>query len=303
MFNQWIRCFKTKQLSQRARAQANRLRPFLEMLEDRLVPAVLNVNSTADILSPPPGVLTLRSAIQAANATTGNNTINLTVAGTYKITLAGAVEDNNATGDFEIIPNLASPPNSTLLIQNTSGSTVIVDGNQLDRVFDINPGGTSNPATKIKVTMQGFTIQNGVASNTASPDEPNATGGGIRDQGNADLALTNMVVTNNNATADGGGLVVNSSWTLTINNSTISNNHAGDAGGGIDAPGAFTGAVTFLNDTINGNVATNGGGVFWAGAGSSTFTVKNTIIAKNFAPRPGRTPTTPPAPLPTTAAT
>src|SRR5438132_3060982 len=127
--------------------------PKLEALEDRCVPAVFNVNSTADILIPPAGVVTLRSAIEAANATPGNNTINLTVAGTYKITLAGTGEDNNLTGDFDIIPNPLSAPNSTLLIRNTSGGTVIVDGNQLDRVFDINPGGTRNAATKLLVAM------------------------------------------------------------------------------------------------------------------------------------------------------
>jgi hypothetical protein len=60
-----------------------------------------NVNSTADILNPPPGVVTLRSAIQAANAN-GGNTINLTVAGVYKITLPGANTGTNATGAFVI---------------------------------------------------------------------------------------------------------------------------------------------------------------------------------------------------------
>jgi hypothetical protein len=230
------------------------------------VPAVFNVNSTADLLAPPAGVVTLRSAIQAANATAGNNVINLTVGGTYKITLPGAGEDNNATGDFDIIPNPASPANSTLLIQNTSGGTARVDGNHLDRVFDINPGGTSNPATKLLVTLQGFTIQNGVASDAANPDGPTSTGGGIRDQGNADLTLTDMVLTDNNATADGGGVVmentVNSSWTLTINDSTIRDNHAGDAGGGIDTDGAGT-VVINPGTVITGNTDLNqGAGVY-----------------------------------------
>ena len=45
--------------------------PRLEMLEDRCVPAVFNVNSVADILNPPTGVVTPRSAIEAANATPG----------------------------------------------------------------------------------------------------------------------------------------------------------------------------------------------------------------------------------------
>ena len=44
----------------------------LESLEDRCVPAVINVNSLADILNPGPGVVTLRSAIQQAD--TGTDT-------------------------------------------------------------------------------------------------------------------------------------------------------------------------------------------------------------------------------------
>src|SRR5579859_6510834 len=76
----------------------------LEELENRLAPAVFNVNSTADILNPPAGVVTLRSAIQQANATPGGNTINLTVAGNYKITLAGTPgESDNAAGEFAIL--------------------------------------------------------------------------------------------------------------------------------------------------------------------------------------------------------
>ena len=67
------------------RPAQQRRRPLLEALEDRLAPAVFNVNSTAD---PQPAGRDghLRSAIEAANATPGGNTINLTVSGTYLIT-------------------------------------------------------------------------------------------------------------------------------------------------------------------------------------------------------------------------
>src|SRR5438552_255699 len=80
----------------------------LEQLEDRLVPAaiptVLNVNSLADAFNPGPGsgVVTLRSAVQAANQTPGPTTINLTVPGTYKITLPSLATDNTA-GEFAIL--------------------------------------------------------------------------------------------------------------------------------------------------------------------------------------------------------
>ncbi|HLJ95841.1 MAG TPA: CHRD domain-containing protein, partial [Gemmataceae bacterium] len=45
-------------------------------------------------------------------------------------------EDSNATGDFDI---LGKAGGGNLTIQNTSNGKVVVDGNHLDRVFDINP--------------------------------------------------------------------------------------------------------------------------------------------------------------------
>ena len=101
----------------RTRSRSRRTCLGVEALEDRTVPTVFNVNSLAD-LSLSPGVnnatgaimgthtVTLRSAIEAANATPGANTIRLTRSGTYKITIPPASPDdsptteNNTTGDF-----------------------------------------------------------------------------------------------------------------------------------------------------------------------------------------------------------
>jgi hypothetical protein len=260
----------------------------VETLEDRLTLSVFNVNSTADILAPAPGVVTLRSAIQAANATSdpAGNLINLTMAGTYKITVPGVGEDNNATGDFDIIPHA----NGNLTILNTSGGAVSVDGGGIDRVFDINPGNTNNPATKIVVTMQGFTIRNGIAFDPANPDGANSSGGGIRDQGNADLTLTDMIVTNNRATADGGGVSMenapaSTSWTLMLNATTISNNHAGDAGGGIDTDGTGT-VITNAGTLLTVNTCLNqGAGIFLdaIGGGSANLSMTRTTVSGNRA--------------------
>jgi predicted outer membrane repeat protein len=273
--NRWFSRF-AKRRHPSGRAQPPRTRLNVEPLECRVVPATFNVNSTADILNPPAGVVTLRSAIEQANATPGGNTINLTVRGVYKITIPGAGEDNNQTGDFDILPT-----GGDLTIVNTSGGKVAVDGNHLDRVFDINPGAATSAFT---VTMKGFTIQNG---NAAPGDAAAGTGGGIRDEGNASLTLTNMIVTNNSATADGGGVamenVVNSSYTLTINHSTISNNHAGDAGGGIETDGAGTviinpGTVIADNTDIN-----QGAGIYLDAIAPVTanLTVKGAFISHN----------------------
>jgi hypothetical protein len=268
-----------------APAKPRRSRLGLEQLEDRVVPAVFNVNSLADVLNPAPGVVTLRSAISAANATPGGNTINLTLPGTYRITLQGADENNNASGDFDILAT-----GGNLTINNTSGGKVVVDGGGLDRVFDINP---TNAATPFLVTLQGFTITGGVASNAANPDGGDAGGGGIRDTGVASLTLNNMVITSNSATADGGGIVfentVSTPWTLTVNNSTISNNHAGDAGGGIDADGS--GKIFVNNGTlITGNTSVNQGAGIWLDAiqvgtvfQTANLTVTGTVISNNSA--------------------
>src|SRR6516225_4677459 len=207
-----------------ARNRSRRVCLSFDQLEDRVTPAVFHVNTLADIsiaggVDPATGriighgnTVTLRSAIEAANETAGSSTIMLNLPGTYKIRLAGSGEDNNQTGDFDINPNPASLAGSSLTIVNASGGTAIVDGNNLDRVFDINPNGMA--PVGFSVILKGFTIQHGVAS---PGDGADGSGGGIRDQGNVNLTLTNMIVTRNQATADGGGLVMfntaDGSWT------------------------------------------------------------------------------------------
>jgi parallel beta-helix repeat protein/predicted outer membrane repeat protein len=268
MFSRFLQRSYGKSRSLRnANAGVRRLRNHLDLetLEDRLALSVFNVNSTADILCPPTGVVTLRSAIQMANQTPGDNTINLTVAGTYQITIPTTGADDNTTGEFAIIPNADSPAGSTITIQNASGGKVIVDGNHIDRVFDINPDDIVAPAP-FTVVMQGFTIQNGIAQ---PGDAAQGSGGGIRDQGNVSLTLTNMTVTDNSATADGGGVsmenAATTSWTLTINNSKITNNHAGDAGGGLETDGSGTDLIN-AGTVISGNTCVNQGAGIWLDA-------------------------------------
>jgi hypothetical protein len=273
----------------------------VEELEDRLVPSTFNVTGLGDGLFPVTktgpdtfNARTLRSAIEAANATPGNNTINLTRMGTYQITIPPASPDdtpateNNATGDFDIIPNSSSPIGSSLTIRNTSGGQAAVSANGLDRIFDINPD-NATPPRGFTVVLQGFTIENG---NASPGDGAAGSGGGVRDQGNINLTLTNMVVTHNNATADGGGVVMfnmrEGSWTLTVNNSTISDNHAGDAGGGIDTDG--TGTFFIINSLVTGNTDINqGAGIYVdVATGSSNpagakMTMTNTVVSNNSA--------------------
>src|SRR5262249_22921039 len=109
---------------------------YLERLEERMAPAVFNVNTTADTVTvnlttgqDSLGNISLRSAIQAANHLGGTNSINLP-AGTYKLTIAdtaNGTEDNASQGDLDIQNNLT--------ITGALPGPVIVDANLLDRAF------------------------------------------------------------------------------------------------------------------------------------------------------------------------
>src|ERR1041384_5219381 len=79
------------------------------------VGATFTVDSTTDAVDANPGdghcataaaQCTLRAAVQEANATAGTNTIMLP-AGTYRLKLAGAVEDAAATGDLDLHGNVS----------------------------------------------------------------------------------------------------------------------------------------------------------------------------------------------------
>ena len=126
-----------------------RLRPRLEGLEGRVVLSTLprqhdarhvavNLKTGKDAT----GHISLRSAIMAADAKGGSNTINLP-GGTFKLTIAGANEDASATGDLDITGNL------TIRVR---GGRTVVDGNNLDRVIEVLSG---------KVSISELTVQNG----------------------------------------------------------------------------------------------------------------------------------------------
>jgi hypothetical protein len=105
------------------------------------VPAVISVNSLADVLSPAPGVVTLRSALQQANTNNdAANTIDLALPGT----------DQLSAGE------LAVTAARNLTITNTSGVQVVIDGGGLGRVFDVNPAAEN--ATPFTVTFRGLTV-------------------------------------------------------------------------------------------------------------------------------------------------
>src|SRR5436309_4072934 len=112
-----------------------------------------NSSTTSKMCATATGVCTLRAAIQASNANVGTDTIILPAsASAYRLTIAGRNEDAAATGDLDIT--------DAVTITGAGASSVIIDGNGIDRVFDVFANGTT--------TISGVTIRNGKPGGTCS---------------------------------------------------------------------------------------------------------------------------------------
>src|SRR5262249_18431075 len=145
--------------------------------------------------NPNDGLVSLREAITQANATTDRDTIVLQ-AGTYKISLTGQRENANATGDFDVT--------NPLNIVGQGTNATVVDAQQRDRVFDL--------IGQIGVNFYKMTIRNGLTDNPTP-------GAGIFAL-NANMSLTNTLVTGNQGTNGGGIFAMNGNVTLTSSRMT-----------------------------------------------------------------------------------
>src|SRR6266403_1666587 len=206
------------------------------------------------------GTCTLRAAIQEANAHTGADTI-MVPAGTYLLMIPGRGEDAAAMGDLDITDDVT--------ITGAGADSTIVDGNGIDRVFEI-----VNSAAV--VAMSSLTIRNG----DPGPVALDTDGGGLYNQGT--LTLSDVVVASNTASAGSGGGVSNVSE-LTLTGCTVSGNTAALSGGGID--NLIT--VTLTNVTVSGNMSGNTPGAGGGGIGNddnfALATLTNVTIADNSA--------------------
>ena len=97
-----------KRCNLRTRRTVHGIRPRIDELEGRVLLATFRVNTTLDSVvanlktgRDAAGDISLRSAIQAANAKPNADTI-IVPAGTYNLTLPGANDDNAASGDLDI---------------------------------------------------------------------------------------------------------------------------------------------------------------------------------------------------------
>ncbi|MGB4873082.1 MAG: CSLREA domain-containing protein, partial [Candidatus Promineifilaceae bacterium] len=213
---------------------------------------LISVTTTLDELDAN-GLCSLREAIQAANTDTavdacaagsGENDVISIPAGHYLLTLAdpvGVVEENgNATGDLDILHSVA--------LVGAGSAQTIIDGNGIDRVFH-------QPGAATQVTVSDVTVQGGDLGVGTSV---NYSGGGFSLISGCALTLTNVLVTQNQASpgqpllsSGGGGGIYNNGGQLTLQNVTVSGNIAGFGGGVYNG-----GRLTIINSSILSNQST-----------------------------------------------
>jgi CSLREA domain-containing protein len=227
---------------------------------------------------------TLRDAVSSANVLPGNDTVVLP-AGTLQLSLSGADEDNNNSGDIDIADN------TTIRGQGASATTVqSAIGGQ--RVFDVignadvalqdlgvaggsgvDYGGGIRAADAGQLTLERVAVHDNIVS---SDNATFAHGAGIY-KGDGSLIVSDSAIYENGSPSlsfYGGGILLETA-SADIENTTISGNKAKYAGGGIQND---TGnAVTLAFDTITGNSAADGGGI---GAGQHDR-IRSSIVAGN----------------------
>ena len=234
------------------------------------------VDTTADAVDANPGdgvcataadACSLRAAVQETNALPGADVITLP-AGTYTLTIPPAGVNGADVGDLNITDDLTISGSDPRELANT-----IVDGNALDRIFDIDD--------PVSVTMSVFTIINGAARdggaikitvgslslNQMSLSENAATGTGIPNGGaiavfgDASVTITDSVLSENSAESSGGAI-----WndgTLALEGTVLTANNAGLDGGGLRN-------VAWRSWRTAASPATRPSAALWAAAASTT---------------------------------
>ena len=167
---------------------------------------------------------------------------------------------------------------------STGAPAIVISGNNASRVFDIEGGRQG-----VNVTLQNFTIEDGLA-NAQAANVASAGGGLLINDAGGNLTLSNLLVSGNvargaaGANALGGGVAF-LGGTATFNDDTVAGNQAVGGTGGTGLGGAFYvsgGYVTLSTDTIASNQATGGQGGGLDAIGGD-ITLSNDTLAGNTA--------------------
>lgn len=229
------------------------------------------------------GHISVRSAIEAANAQASPTIINISP-GTYNLTF----------GELDIATNAGK----NIILQSSGGmaaNTIINQTNTTDRVFNID----LNSVGHTVVTLIGLTIQGG-HDKTDIAGGAGILAGSIAATPKDVLNLNGCIIANNHCstpnttyTAQIGGGVQMAGGDLNITNCTFTNNTAGSSSGGAIAffTQSVASSLTITNSTFANNGLTNtsgsgpigGGAIFIGSTAASVHAIKSSTFANNFA--------------------
>lgn len=228
------------------------------------------VTTTADVVDDNDGVTSLREAINAANSR-GSGASGYLITFSPDLYSRGAITCVVSNGPFSIASNMS--------IIGPSADLVTLDAMHGNRLFTVTSGrmfGLSRVAVKngaagekggailISSSMSGLvSIEDCVfADNTAEVD-----GGAIYHEGSSVPLVTRCRFEDNGAGEEGGALFAAPNREIQIFNSSFARNTA-DFGGALAGAGGWT----VFNSTFVKNVANHYGGVYKLDAGSTSTT-------------------------------
>ena len=299
--------------SKNRKARRAYTRPQLLQLESRIVPANFQVTSLADTATGG----TLREAIDLANTTAGNDTIDfassLFSGGAGTITLLTAQlptilsASTAISGGTRGTLTITGPGASTLTISGNNGVSTrdfrifeIVSGGNLS-ISDVtvsgaklinnaggafyNYGGTlsiSNSTLSENFASSGGAIFNydatlNIFNSTLSDNSAYSQAGAISNSGGTSIVNISNSILSNNS-AGGGGAIVSGGGTLSIFNSTLSNNSSG-SGGAIYNIGTSTLSISY--STLSNNSTIGGGGGAIHNTSSGAISISNSTLSNN----------------------
>ncbi len=230
----------------------HRLKPSLQVLEGRQLMATFQVTSTADTApADAPTAGTLRWAVQQADEATTASTIDFSLGSTSaKITLT--------QGELGVAGSSGS-----ISIQGPGAGLLTINGNHLSRVFAFYGQGDAS--------LSGVTITGGFQPPT--PDGTGSVGGGVYNDVDSTLSISDCTITGNSAQAFGGGVFA--SGPTQLNGCTISGNSSSEGGG------VYGAAARLTNCTISGNTAGYNGGGIENSSGGQVLLVNSTVIGNS----------------------
>jgi len=207
----------------------------------------------------------LRAAISEANALAGADTIILP-SGNFVLTIAGAAEDENVSGDLDI--------SSSITLQGLGSAQSVIDGNTLDRVLDVH--GADN-----QVALLGLTLRNGIADGAQA--DSNA-GAGLRVGVAVQLQLSEVDVTDNLAIGTLGAIGIENFGCITGSRVRVIGNRLSPIASAFALAGGIAthGAMSCLNldrSEISANVAQDVGGIY--AEAHAPIQMRNSLIAGN----------------------